>query len=187
MPAPRPGPSLELGDARSPTGPRPGAGEYHRRVPPDASPAAANPASPATVEGLPAAGGLAAAGDPIADKGPTGESLAADGDSASGRRRITEALDLDVAARRWVCNRCGRDLGPADRSYKEGCLLCDRDPREIHVPFDPPTEFGFSPHPDWCRIVEVYCPGCAVMFDVEYLPPGHPVTHDIEIDLDAIG
>ena len=161
-------------------------------MPPDAPPAADLPAPPA-------AGGLAAAGDPVADKGPTGEGLTADGDSAAaegsaaagdsapGRRRITEALDLDVAARRWVCNRCGRDLGPAERSYKEGCLLCDRDPREIHVPFDPPTEFGFSPHPDWCRIVEVYCPGCAVMFDVEYLPPGHPVTHDIEIDLDAIG
>lgn len=141
-------------------------------MPPDASPAADGD--------LTATAGSAPDGNLAADRG------AAAGDSAPGRRRITEALDLDVAARRWVCNRCGRDLGPADRSYKEGCLLCDRDPREIHVPFDPPTEFGFSPHPDWCRIVEVYCPGCAVMFDVEYLPPGHPVTHDIEIDLDAI-
>lgn len=106
--------------------------------------------------------------------------------SGAGRRRITEALDLDTASRRWVCNRCGHDLGPAERNYKEGCLVYDRDPREIHVPFDPPTAFGFSPHPDWCRIVEFYCPGCAVMFDVEYLPPGHPITHDIELDLDAI-
>ena len=106
--------------------------------------------------------------------------------SGDGRRRITEALDLDTASRRWVCNRCEHDLGPAERNYKEGCLVYDRDPREIHVPFDPPTAFGFSPHPDWCRIVEFYCPGCAVMFDVEYLPPGHPITHDIEIDLDAI-
>ena len=103
-----------------------------------------------------------------------------------GRRRITEALDLDTVARRWVCNRCGHDLGPAERNYKEGCLVYDRDPLEIHVPFDPPTEFGFSPHPEWCRIVEFYCPGCAVMFDVEYLPPGHPITHDIELDLDAV-
>ena len=107
-------------------------------------------------------------------------------DSGDGRRRITEALDLDAASRRWLCNRCGHDLGPAERNYKEGCLVYDRDPREIHVPFDPPTDFGFSPHPDWCRIVEFYCPGCAVMFDVEYLPPGHPITHDIELDLDAI-
>ena len=151
-------------------------------MPPAAPPAADGPAPPA------AAGGLAAdRGAVDGDLTAAESSASAVGDSAPGRRRITEALDLDVAARRWVCNRCGRDLGPAERSYKEGCLLCDRDPREIHVPFDPPTEFGFSPHPDWCRIVEVYCPGCAVMFDVEYLPPGHPVTHDIELDLDAIG
>lgn len=164
-----------------PTGPRLGAGEYHRRVPPAAPPAADGPAPPAATGGLAADRG-AVDGDLTAAEGSALE----DGVSAPGRRRITEALDLDMAARRWVCNRCGRDLGPAERSYKEGCLLCDRDPREIHVPFDPPTEFGFSPHPDWCRIVEVYCPGCAVLFDVEYLPPGHPVTHDIELDLDAV-
>lgn len=146
-----------------------GVGEYHRRVP-------ANPESVAKQgRGSPAA------------PGPAAEGARSEAGSEPARRRITEALDLDVAARRWVCNRCGHDLGPAERSYKEGCLLHDRDPREIHVPFDPPTEFGFSPHPDWCRIVEVYCPACAVMFDVEYLPPGHPVTHDIELDLDAIG
>ena len=61
-------------------------------------------------------------------------------------------------------------MGPAERNYKEGCLVYDRDPREIHVPFDPPTEFGFSPHPDWCRIVEFYCPGCAVLLSSEVAP-----------------
>ena len=25
-----------------------------------------------------------------------------------------------------------------------------------------------------------------MLFDVEYLPPGHPITHDIEIDLDEL-
>ena len=55
-------------------------------------------------------------------------------DSGAARRRITEALDLDTASRRWVCNRCGHDLGPAERNYKEGCLVYDRDPREIHMP-----------------------------------------------------
>lgn len=103
-----------------------------------------------------------------------------------GRRRITEALDLDVTTRRWHCNRCNHDLGPAERNYKEGCLIADRDPREIHFPFAEPTPFSFSPDPQWCRIVEVYCPGCAVLLDVEYLPPGHPITHDIDLDLDAL-
>lgn len=97
--------------------------------------------------------------------------------------RITEALDLDMGAERWRCNRCGADLGPAMANYKEACLLYDRDPRDIHGRFPGDPEFSFSPHPDWCRIVEVYCPGCATMLDVEYLPPGHPPTHDIQLDL----
>jgi acetophenone carboxylase len=97
--------------------------------------------------------------------------------------RITEALDLDLDAERWRCNRCGTDLGPATANYKEACLLYDRDPREIHGRFPGDPEFSFSPHPDWCRIVEVCCPSCATMLDVEYLPPGHPPTHDIQLDL----
>ena len=105
---------------------------------------------------------------------------------ARGRRRITEALDLDLETRRWCCNRCGHDLGDARRNYKEACLLYDRDPRDVHLPFRSATPFSFSPDPEWCRIVEVYCPSCGVMFDAEYLPPGHPVTHDIEIDLDTL-
>lgn len=103
-----------------------------------------------------------------------------------GRRRITEALDLDVPARRWRCHRCDHDLGDASRNYKESCLLYDRDPRDVHLPFREATDFSFSPDPEWCRIVEVYCPGCGVILDAEYLPPGHPVTHDIEIDLDGL-
>ncbi len=97
--------------------------------------------------------------------------------------RITEALDLDLDLERWRCNRCAADLGPAAANYKEACLLYDRDPRDIHGRFPGDPEFSFSPHPDWCRIVEVYCPGCATMLDVEYLPPGHPPTHDIQLDL----
>jgi acetone carboxylase gamma subunit len=107
--------------------------------------------------------------------------------SGTSRRRITEALDVDTVTRRWHCNRCGLELGDATRNYKEFCLLYDRDPREVHLPFREPTAFSFTPDPEWCRIVEVYCPGCGVLFDVEYLPPGHPVTHDIELDLEHLG
>ena len=80
------------------------------------------------------------------------------------------------------------DLAPgtvrsAAANYKEACLLFDRDPRDIHGRFPGDPEFSFSPHPDWCRIIEMYCPSCATMLDVEYLPPGHPPTHDIQLDL----
>lgn len=105
------------------------------------------------------------------------------------RIRITEALDLDLDGGdgdRWRCNRCSADLGLATANYKEACLLFDRDPRDIHGRFPGDPEFSFSPHPDWCRIVEVYCPSCATMLDVEYLPPGHPPTHDVQLDLPAL-
>ena len=90
--------------------------------------------------------------------------------------RITEYLDIDLEAERWCCNRCGHDLGDARESYKRGCLVRERDPREIHFPIGPSKEFNFSFDPDWMRIVEFYCPGCAVMVENEYLPPGHPLT-----------
>jgi acetophenone carboxylase len=99
--------------------------------------------------------------------------------------RITEYLDLDLDREMWLCNRCGRELGSARENYKKGCLLYDRDPREIH-PAIVPGAFSFSPDPLWVRIVEFYCPGCGVQLETEYLPPGHPITHDIELDLDSL-
>jgi acetophenone carboxylase len=101
------------------------------------------------------------------------------------RIRITEYLDLDVEREEWLCNRCGRALGSARESYKKGCLLYDRDPREIHPPLVSGA-FNFSPDPQWVRIVEYYCPGCGTQMETEYLPPGHPITDDIEIDLDRL-
>jgi acetone carboxylase gamma subunit len=99
--------------------------------------------------------------------------------------RVTEYLDLDVELEKWFCNRCGHELGPARQSYKRGCLLYDRDPREIHPPLVS-GEYNFSPDPMWVRIVEIYCPSCGVQLETEYLPPGHPLTWDIEIDLDRL-
>lgn len=101
------------------------------------------------------------------------------------RIRITEYLDLDLDRELWFCNRCGRELGSARENYKRGCLLYDRDPREIH-PAIVPGAFSFSPDPLWVRIIEFYCPGCGVQLETEYLPPGHPITHDIELDLDSL-
>jgi acetone carboxylase, gamma subunit len=101
------------------------------------------------------------------------------------RIRVTEYLDLDLTTEEWVCNRCERVLGAARENYKRGCLLYDRDPREIHPPLVSGA-FNFSPDPLWVRIVEYYCPGCGTQVETEYLPPGHPITHDIEIDVDRL-
>jgi acetophenone carboxylase len=99
--------------------------------------------------------------------------------------RVTEYLCIDTIAERWKCERCSTDLGSARRNYKEGCLVAERDPREVHPP-RVEGAYTFAPDPEWCRIVEFYCPGCLVLLEVEYLPIGHPITHDIEIDIDAL-
>ena len=106
-------------------------------------------------------------------------------DANTRRLRITEYLDIDLDREQWLCERCGRVLGSARESYKKGCLLYARDPREVHPPIVE-GNFSFAPDPLWVRIVEFYCPGCGTQVETEYLPPGHPITHDIEIDLDTL-
>jgi acetone carboxylase gamma subunit len=103
----------------------------------------------------------------------------------SRRLRITEYLDLDLESELWICNRCDHRLGPARENYKKGCLLYDRDPREIHAPLVE-GQYSFAPDPLWVRIVEFYCPGCGTQIETEYLPPGHPMTWDIELDVDSL-
>ena len=102
--------------------------------------------------------------------------------------RITEYLGVDLQPERWRCLACSQDLGDARGNYKEGCLVAARDPREIHNPGIVDGNGGpvFAPDPEWVRIVEFYCPSCATLLEVEYLPPGHPLTHDMELDIDSL-
>lgn len=105
---------------------------------------------------------------------------------AGSRRRITEHLDIDLEREMWVCNRCEGDLISARENYKKGCLLYARDPREIHAPLTDSGPYTFAYDPEWTQLVEIYCPHCGQMIENEYLPPGHPLTYDIEIDLDTL-
>jgi acetone carboxylase gamma subunit len=101
------------------------------------------------------------------------------------REVITEYLEIDLETERWHCRRCGHDIASAREDYKRGLLLYDRDPREIYqARID--AEYSHAPDPEWCRIVEFYCPGCAAQVEVEYLPPGHPLTHDMQLDIEAL-
>ncbi|ATQ28976.1 acetone carboxylase subunit gamma [Rhodococcus ruber] len=101
---------------------------------------------------------------------------------------MTEYLVIDLETELWVCRVCRHELGSARGNYKEGTLVYDRDPREIHQPIIDPDryEFTFSPDPDYCRILEYYCPGCGTQIETEYIPPGHPPTVDMEWDVDAL-
>jgi len=99
--------------------------------------------------------------------------------------RITEYLDIDLAREYWCCNRCGYELYSARDNYKKGCLVLERDPRSVY-PMVIEGPFTFAPDPEWIRIVEFYCPMCGIMIENEFLPPGHPITHDIDLDVDAL-
>lgn len=106
----------------------------------------------------------------------------------SRRVCMTEYLAIDLDNERWVCRSCDHDIESARDNYKKGCLVRARDPGEIHKPLIDPDryEFTYKPDSDWVRLVEFYCPGCGTMFEVEYLPPGHPPVHQLEFDIDAL-
>lgn len=103
-----------------------------------------------------------------------------------GRRvAITEYLDVDIDGMMWLCSACGHGLIGAHENYKRGCAVHARDPKEVHNPvFE--AEYNFAPDPKWVKIVEFYCPSCGVQVETEYLPPGHPITHDIDLDIGAL-
>jgi len=101
---------------------------------------------------------------------------------------MTEYLQIDLERETWECRECGHVIGNARVNYKEGLLVHARDPRETHKPLLDPRlyQYTFSPDPEWCAILEFYCPSCATMIEVEYTVPGHPPIHDIDVDIDAL-
>ena len=98
---------------------------------------------------------------------------------------MTDALLIDLDRSSWVCRKCGHEHGSAERNYKHGLLAYARDPRELHRPILDAARYRntFAPQPEWVRIVEYYCPQCALLVEAEYLPPGHPPLDDMQFDL----
>jgi acetone carboxylase gamma subunit len=102
------------------------------------------------------------------------------------KRQITEYLDIDLEKELWCCNRCGYELISARENYKKGCRVYIR--KDLNTIYNSPVKgpFGFAPDPTWAMLVEFYCPGCGVMVENEMLPPGHPITYDLELDIDKL-
>ena len=96
------------------------------------------------------------------------------------RIRMTEYLDIDVEEEMWHCHRCGHTLISARENYKKGCLLYNRDPREIHRPLLEGT-YTFSPDPTWIRIVEFYCPSCGTLLEVNIYEEAELPGRDIRL------
>jgi len=39
--------------------------------------------------------------------------------------------------------------------------------------------------PEWIVLREFYCPGCYTVLEVEAVPPGYPIVHDFQPDLET--
>jgi acetone carboxylase gamma subunit len=101
------------------------------------------------------------------------------------KRQITENLDIDLISEMWCCRHCDAELISARDNYKKGCLVSERNPTEIYRPVVE-GEYSLAPNPKWTAVVEFYCPSCGIIIESEMLPLGHPLTYDIEIDVDAL-
>lgn len=101
---------------------------------------------------------------------------------------MTEYLRINLETEKWECRVCDHVIAPAQANYKEGLLVHNRDPREIHPPIIDPDKyrFTFSPDPDWVRILEFCCPNCGTQVETEYAVPGHPPLFDMEVNLPAL-
>lgn len=105
------------------------------------------------------------------------------------KMRITESLDIDLEKEMWCCNRCGVEITSARESYLRGCLVYERPADEIYGPpiqVAEDTTISYAPDPDFMRVIEFYCPNCGAMMTVQYLPPGHPIGVDIQLDIDKL-
>lgn len=100
--------------------------------------------------------------------------------------RITEYLDMDLDSEKWCCHSCGKPLIDGHKNYKEGCVVAEIPLDEAHPPVQTGTTYCFTPDKDYCRLIEFYCPDCGTVIENEYLPPGHPITHDIDLDIAAL-
>ena len=106
------------------------------------------------------------------------------------KMRITESVDIDLDKEMWCCGRCGVEIHPARESYLKGCLVYERPASEIYGPPIPVKKDGavisYAPVADFMRLVDFYCPNCGALITVQYLPPGHPIVFDIELDIDKL-
>jgi acetone carboxylase gamma subunit len=106
------------------------------------------------------------------------------------KMRITESVSIDLDKEMWCCSRCNAEIYSARESYLKGCLVYERPANEIYGPPIPIKQdasvISYAPEPDFMRIVEFYCPNCGTMMTVQYLPPGHPIISEIELDIDKL-
>ncbi len=77
---------------------------------------------------------------------------------------------------------CGHEFGDYRRNWKMEARVYVRDTEESMQEIYPPLMHS---DPDWMELREFYCPGCYALLEVEMAPPGYPVIHDFQPDIDT--
>ncbi len=97
--------------------------------------------------------------------------------------RIHEYLEIVEKDGEMVirCLKCGYIFGSAKENYKKGCLLREREFKEVMNPM-----FCLSKEGAFERLQEFICPGCGILLEVDVVVPEleqDPILWDIQIKL----
>jgi acetone carboxylase, gamma subunit len=74
---------------------------------------------------------------------------------------------------------CGHEFGDYHNNWKEEALVYERPPQDGEIFLG-----TRGADPEWQVLREFYCPGCAVLLDVEPVPVGYPFVFNFLPDLD---
>lgn len=95
--------------------------------------------------------------------------------AAAGALRFHEYLEQRTG--RVACRCCDADLGPAEVNYKLHAVVRERTPAEAGV-LVPPAELWIDRS---VVLREFFCPGCAVLLDVEVALDGDEPLFDVKV------
>jgi acetone carboxylase, gamma subunit len=79
-------------------------------------------------------------------------------------------------------SRGGFDFGDYRRNWKLQALIFERDSDELMDELYPRL---MGSDPRWMTLREYYCPASLTLLEVEAVPPGYPIIHTFEPDLET--
>ena len=77
---------------------------------------------------------------------------------------------------------CGHEFGDYRDNWKLEASVFVRDTDEALREIYPAM---MHCDPEWTVLREFYCPGCYTVLEVEAVPPGYPILHDFQPDLET--
>jgi N-methylhydantoinase B len=86
------------------------------------------------------------------------------------------AIRRDAAGDFWCCAKCSTDLGPTERTYKEGCVREDNPVETSNPLVGDPARFI----DEAVEFRQFFCPGCGTLIENEIAVASDPVLDDTD-------